>query len=115
MPNTRRRYDEEFKKRAVELSYSEGRTVSGTAESLGISVSILHRWRKQYTSDGDKTKMASQQEELARLRRKNAELMEENEILKKASAYFAKTKKDNTGRVLPIHGIARAFCQGEVG
>jgi len=37
--------------------------------------------------------MVSQQEELARLRSRNAELKEENDILKKASAYFAKNQK----------------------
>jgi len=115
MPNTRRRYDEELKKRAVQLSYSEGRTVLGTAESLGISVSILHRWRKKYTPDGDKTKIASQQEELARLRSRNAELEEENDILKKLQPTLRRTKKGKPGKVLSIHGIARALCQSEVG
>lgn len=93
MPDTRRRFDEEFKKRAVQLSYSEGRTVKGTAESLGISPTVLHRWRKKFTPDGQKTKMASQQEELIKLQRRIAELEEENDILKKASAYFAKNQK----------------------
>jgi len=55
MPNTCRRFDEEFKKRAVQLSYRSERTVKGTAESLGISPTVLHRWRKQYTPDGDKS------------------------------------------------------------
>ena len=93
MPNTRRTFDEEFKKRAVQLSYSEDRAVKGTAESLGISPTMLHRWRKTYTPDGDKTRMASQKEELNKLQRRIAELEEENDILKKASAYFAKNQR----------------------
>ena len=89
MPNKRRKYDEEFKKRAVQLSYAEGRTVQSTAEGLGINPSVLHRWRKRYTAEGDKTQEADHLEELRTLRRRVADLEEDNDILKKASAYFA--------------------------
>jgi transposase len=94
MPNNRRRqYDEEFKKRAVRMSYSSDRTVKDVAESLGVCTSVLNRWRKTYTPAGDKTQMAEQKDELGRLRSRIAELEEENDILKKASAYFAKNQK----------------------
>lgn len=93
MPNSRRKYDEEFKKRAVRLSYSSERTVKATAESLGINKNLLHRWRTQYTPDGDKTRIAEQQDELNQLRYRIAELEEENDILKKASAFFARNQK----------------------
>lgn len=89
----RRKFDEEFKKRAVRLSYSTDRSVREVAEGLGVHESILHRWRKKYTPDGDKTQMAGQQEEINQLRSKIAELEEENYILKKASAFFAKHQK----------------------
>lgn len=94
MPNNRRRqYDEEFKKRAVRMSFSSDRTVKDVAESLGVCTSVLNRWRKKYTPDGEKTQMTSQQEELGLLRNRIAELEEENDILKKASAYFARNQK----------------------
>ena len=94
MPNkNRRKYDEEFKKRAVRLSYSSERSIKAMAESLGINANMLHRWRNQYTPDGDKTKTAVQQDELNKLRYKIAELEEENDILKKASAFFARNQK----------------------
>jgi transposase len=93
MSKERRKYDEEFKKRAVRLSYSSDRTVQDVAASLGVHTSLLHRWRKKYTPDGEKTQMAGQQEELNKLRSKIAELEEENYILKKASAFFAKHQK----------------------
>jgi transposase-like protein len=55
---------------------------------------MLHRWQNQYTPDGDKTKTAVQQDEINKLRYKIAELEEENDdILKKASAFFAKNQK----------------------
>ena len=56
MSETRRKYDEEFKKRAVRMSYSSERTVTQVAESLGISSNMLYRWRKKYTSDGEKNR-----------------------------------------------------------
>ncbi len=91
--NRRRQYDEEFKKRAVRMSYSSERTVKEVADSLGINVSILNRWRRKYTPAGDKTQLSEQQDELGHLRSRVAELKEENDILKKASACFAKNQK----------------------
>jgi transposase len=89
MPSNRKKYDEEFKKRAVQLSYGSGRTVKSTAERLGVHESLLYRWRKRFTPEGDKTPVAEQEDELRSLRKKVAELEEENDLLKKASAYFA--------------------------
>ncbi len=43
----RRRYDEEFKRRAVRLSYGSERTIAEAAESLGIHRSLLTRWRRE--------------------------------------------------------------------
>ena len=93
MSETRRKYDEEFKKRAVRMSFSSERTVTQVAESLGISSNMLYRWRKKYTPDGEKTEMAQQQDEMRQLRLRNAELEEENYILKKAAAFFAQHQK----------------------
>lgn len=93
MPNNRRKYDEEFKRRAVRLSYSSERSIKTIAESLGINTNMLHRWRREYTPDGDKTQMTEQNDELKKLRYRIAELEEENEILKKASAFFARNQK----------------------
>lgn len=86
----RNHYDEDFKKRAVKLSYSDSRTVQQVADSLGINVSVLNRWRKRYTPEGDITRQAAQADEITQLKLRNAELEEEIELLKKASAYFAK-------------------------
>ncbi|MDD5017857.1 MAG: transposase [Eubacteriales bacterium] len=85
MSNSRRKYDEEFKKRAVRMSYNSELTVTQMAASLGVTSNMIYRWRKKYTPDGDKTQMARQNEELGQLRHRIAELEEENYILKKAS------------------------------
>ena len=93
MSNSRKKYDEEFKQRAVRMSYSSERSVAAVAASLGVTSNMLYRWRKKYTPDGDKTQLAEQQDKLSELRKRVAELEEENYILKKASAFFAKHQK----------------------
>jgi transposase len=55
MSKTRQRYDEEFKKNAVKLSYASSKTVKEVAGDLGINISLLYRWRKKYTPEGEKT------------------------------------------------------------
>lgn len=89
----RRKYDEEFKRRAVQLSYSNERTVKDTADSLGIHVSLLNRWRNRYTPAGEQTQLSAQEDEVRRLRIRVAELENEVDLLKKASAYFAKHQR----------------------
>lgn len=93
MNKDRRQYDEEFKKRAVQLSYNPERSVQSVVDSLGISHSMLYRWRQKYDEQGEKTAEAVQTEAERQLRKRIAELEEENEILKKASAYFAKHQR----------------------
>lgn len=93
MSNTRKKYDEDFKKRAVRMSYSSERSVTAVAESLGVTSNMIYRWRKKYTPEGEKTHLTQQQDELSELRKRVAELEEENYILKKASAFFAKNQR----------------------
>ncbi len=89
----RRKYTDEFKRRAVRMSYSSERSVRDVAESLGVDKSMLYQWRKRYTPDGDKSEQAEQEEDIRALQMRIAELEEENDILKKASAYFAKNQR----------------------
>ena len=93
MSKIRQNYDEGFKKNAVKLSYATPKTIKDFAADLGIHVSLIYNWRKIYTEEGDKTKVAEQQESLRKLQLENAELKMENEMLKKATAYFAKHLK----------------------
>lgn len=89
----RKKYDEEFKKNAVKLSYASPKTIQGIADDLGIQVNLLYNWRKKYTQDGDKTRYATLEEENRALQRENAELKMERDMLKKVTAYFAKEQK----------------------
>jgi transposase len=96
MSDRRTKYDEEFKKNAVQLSYASTRSVRAVAEDLGISEALLYRWRKKYTKEGEKTPFATLEEENRELRKKLAESNIEVDMLRKAAAYFASLHKNGT-------------------
>ena len=82
----------EFRRRAVELARTGNKSVSALAKSLGISQSCLSNWIRQAAiEEGDLDGLsAGEKKELAELRRKARQLELENEILKRAAAYFAR-------------------------
>ena len=87
-----RPYPEEFRRRAVELARLREKPVSRIAAELGIAQSALHRWLKQAeTGEGERDGLTTEERaELVRLRRANRTLEMENEILKRAAAFFAR-------------------------
>ena len=90
-----RNYNKEFKVKACELVLKEGIAKKVVAEKLGIHVSILYRWIDEYkTYENDafvgKGHLHKEDAELKKLRKENEQLKMENDILKKAAAYFAK-------------------------
>ncbi len=93
MGEFRKKYDEDFKKNAVKLSYASPKPVKEIAEDLGIHENLLYNWRRKYTAEGDKTKYATLEEENRDLKRQLAEVKMERDMLKKAAAYFAKHQK----------------------
>ena len=93
MSENRSKYDEEFKKNAVKLSYASPDSVKQVSKDLGVREGLLYRWRKKYTADGDKTRFATLEEENKALRLENAKLKMEADMLKKATAYFASLHK----------------------
>ena len=93
MGKFRKKYDEEFKKKAVKLSYESQNPVKEIAEDLGIHETLLYNGRRKYTADGDKTKYATLEEENRDLQRQLAEVKMERDMLKKAAAYFASHQK----------------------
>ena len=93
MGEYRKKYDEDFKKNAVKLSYASPKSVKGIADDLGIHENLLYNWRRKYTAAGDKTKYATLEEENRDLRRQLAEARMERDMLKKAAAYFASHQK----------------------
>jgi transposase len=93
MVRTRQKYDDDFKRNAVKLSYASPKTVAEIADDLGVHPNCLYRWRQRYTADGDKTKYATLEEELRDAQRELAEVKMERDMLKKAAAYFASLQK----------------------
>ncbi len=92
MPRTRRRFTAEFKTEAVRLLEESGRTLQAIAEELGVHPNQLRTWRNERLAAGSADALARQKAEaaeLARLRRENKRLEQENEILKRAAAFFA--------------------------
>jgi len=93
MKETKRKYDEEFKKNAVKLTYGSSKGVPEIAEALGIGSNLLYRWRHRYTSDGNLTERTVIEQELRATQRELAEVKLERDMLKKAAAYFASLHK----------------------
>ena len=82
----------EFRRRAVELAHRREKPIAAIAADLGIAESCLRRWIKQDDIDAGRAEGLSTDEraELVRLRRENRVQAMEIEILKRASAYFAR-------------------------
>ena len=87
-----RSYPPEFRQRAVELARQGATPVAKIAKDLGISESCLRNWmpRPMPTKSGGDAPTSAEKKELAELRRRNRQLELENEILRRAAAYFAR-------------------------
>ena len=98
MAHKRRSFSREFKLESVALMTEGGISVAPASRDLGISESVLGRWKRQFTEDPTeafpgKGRLRSQDEELARLRRENEVLRQERDILKKAVGIFSRVPK----------------------
>ena len=92
---SKRKYTNEFKQEAVKLALESGLSKAQVARDLGIRDSLLHAWINKYR-DGvlDPNSPKNQEnDELKRLRKENRILRQEREILKKATAFFAKLEQ----------------------
>lgn len=90
-------YSSEFKQNAVKLAVESDQSVAQTARDLGVNANTLYTWISKYQQpESTASKGLGEKhpyEELKRLRRENALLKEERDILKKAAAYFAKNSR----------------------
>ncbi len=100
MQQSRRQYDADFKKNAVALANSEGRTVADVAEALGIKADLLYRWKKESQALGSiafpgngKQALTEQQRRIKELEKQLKDVTTERDILKKAVAIFSKAPK----------------------
>jgi len=87
-------YPKEFKEEAVALVTEQGYSVAKAAESLGIRANQLYDWKARIEANNQEEALsADERSELKQLRKENKTLRIEKEILKKASAFFAKEMK----------------------
>ena len=89
---SRRSFTDEFKRDAVGLVIDEGRRVIDVARSLGVGEGTLGNWVRQARVDrGERAGLTtSEKAELAELRRENARLRMERDLLKRATAFWVK-------------------------
>jgi len=95
---TRKRYSKAFKLEAIRLFEESDSAATDVARELGIRRNQLYKWKQQFSEEGREQAFLGPgrhpapepQAELATLKRRVAQLEEENAILKKAATYFAK-------------------------
>jgi transposase len=94
MPQPQGRFTQEFRDEAVRLVETSGRTRREVAADLGVGLSTLRNWidrrRERQMEDPPDGRQEDMAAELKRLRRENEVLRQEREILKRATAFFAK-------------------------
>jgi transposase len=91
VPKTRPPYPDDFRREALQMLRA-GRSPRELAEALGVSEQTLRNWRRQDQRDHgerDDGLTSDEREELRRLRRENARLKQERDLLKRAAAFFA--------------------------
>jgi transposase len=91
---TNKSYSKEFKEEAVALITEQGYSVAEAAKAVGVRTNQLYRWKQeQETLKSGSLLNPEDKAELLRLRKEVKQLRMEKEILKKASAFFAKEMK----------------------
>jgi transposase len=94
--SSRRRYTQEFKREAVQMSRAEGVSSRQVARELGIHPHVLSRWRRELEASGEKAfqgRGKARDEETAALKRELARVKKERDFLKETAAFFAKESR----------------------
>ncbi len=89
------KYPEKFRRDAIEMVRTSGRSLADVARSLGINEGTLSNWVRRERSAVERAAdpeslTESERDELRRLRKENIELRTDTEILRRAAAYFAR-------------------------
>lgn len=100
MPRTRPPYPPEFRDEAVKLARSSEKPLYELARDFGVSTETLRNWLRQQQIDTGKREgvTTDEREELRRLRKENKVLKEDREVLRKATAFFAREESSTRRR-----------------
>ena len=87
-------YSQQFKEETVALVTEQGYTVLEAAEAVGVRANQIYNWKQRLSEEASGSRLTGEdRDELLKLRKEVKKLRIEKEILKKASAYFAKEMK----------------------
>ncbi len=91
-------YPSEFRESSVKLAIDSDQPIAQTARDLGVNPNTLHGWISRYSKPSPSQPTATRTDEhlydeLKQLKKDNARLKEERDILKKAAAYFAQESR----------------------
>ena len=89
----KRRFSTEFKREAVTLVRNSGKSITQVARELGLGTSLLAKWKKEVEAQQATGVTPDELEELKMLRKENARLKMEVEILGEATAFFANRRR----------------------
>lgn len=94
----RRQFDRAFKIETVKLVTEQGRTVPSVAREIGVHDNTVYKWIKEQQADPENAfpgcgNLKPEEDEIRRIKRRMADLEEENAILKKAMAIFTKPSR----------------------
>jgi transposase len=101
MRRKRREFDSNFKLEVARMVRDQGLSISEVCRSMDLGESSVHRWVTQYDAEraggaggaGTGKPLTADQQRIRQLELENRRLKEDNEILKKASAFFARELK----------------------
>jgi transposase len=98
MSKTRRMYNSQFKREALHLLETSGKSAAQIEQDLGIGQGCLSRWKREQAQDGEHAfpghgRLTPEQEEVRQLKRENEILRQERDILKKAVAIFSRPSR----------------------
>lgn len=98
MTKKRRAFDDSFKLQVVKMVKDQGLTVSQVCQDLNIGETAVRRWLQQYEAEqlgqtGIGKPLTAEQQRIRQLEQENRQLKVDNDILKKATAFFARELK----------------------
>lgn len=98
MTSKRRTYTDEFKREALQLWETSGRSAATVEDELGITTGLLNKWKRQQQRQGEdafpgRGRLTPEAERIRQLERELATVRQERDILKKAVAIFSNPKQ----------------------